>query len=202
MSYISFLFFTLLYHTECTKQCERLCVAPEKHNNNLLAHLSCTVNVALGTCTRPWVWVWVRVRVPTHGYGYGYGYEPTGMGTGTGTRPWVRVRVRVRHVSKSWVWVRVRVRDHGYGYGYGYGYAISHPGTGTGMGTGTGTTSLVISRLYCDIHTAATYDGLFKPMLKLIVQLGHNISLFLATGKSRWVHPKHACSQRWCSCFV
>ena len=37
--------------TACTKQYKKLCVAAEKHNNYLLAHLSCTVNVVLGTGT-------------------------------------------------------------------------------------------------------------------------------------------------------
>ena len=62
--------------------CKKLCVAPEKENNNLLAHFICTVNVTLGTGTRPWVWVRVPVRDHGYGYGYEYGYEPMGMGTG------------------------------------------------------------------------------------------------------------------------
>ena len=97
-----------------------MCVAPEKHNNYLLAHLSCTVKC-----------------------GFGYGYNLTmgmGMGTGTGTKP-----MGMGTGTSPWVWVRVRVRDHGYGYGYGsdmsashgygYGYGFETMGTGTGMGT-------------------------------------------------------------------
>ena len=74
----------LIFHTECTKQCKILRVAPEKHNNKPLAHLSCTLNVALGTGTRQCVVGTGRglVRVPTHGYGYGY--ETMCAGTGTG----------------------------------------------------------------------------------------------------------------------
>ena len=53
LSYFNFLFFTLPYPTACTKQCKKLCVVPEKHNNTLLANFICTVNVALGMGTRP-----------------------------------------------------------------------------------------------------------------------------------------------------
>ena len=57
-------------------------IAPEKQNNNLLAHFICSVNVALGTGTgsRPWVRVrvWVHTFIPGYGNnfvpGYGYGY--------------------------------------------------------------------------------------------------------------------------------
>ena len=118
--------FTLSFPTAYTKQCKKLCKAPEMHNNSFLAHFICSVNVSLGTSkctdtvTRPWLWVWVRVRA--HGCGYGYRYEtmgtgkgPTcqrvmGMGTGTGSRPWVRV------------WVHNVVPGCGYGYVCGYGY--------------------------------------------------------------------------------
>ena len=70
-------------YTNIRKQYKKLCVAPEKHKNYLLAHLSCTVNVVLGTGTT-WLWVWVWVRVRDHGYGYGYAISYPGTGTGMG----------------------------------------------------------------------------------------------------------------------
>ena len=87
--------------TACTKECKKLCVAPEKHNYNLLAHFICTVNVTLGMGLRPWVWV----RVRTHGFGYGYGYETMGMGTGPTFR--LVVSMDTGTGSSPWVWVRV-----------------------------------------------------------------------------------------------
>ena len=43
--------FSLSFTTQHEQNNKKLCVAPEKHNNYLLAHLSCTVNVVLGAGT-------------------------------------------------------------------------------------------------------------------------------------------------------
>ena len=48
--HISISNFSLSFTTQHVQNNKKLCgVAPEKHNNYLLAHLSCTVNVVLGT---------------------------------------------------------------------------------------------------------------------------------------------------------
>ena len=49
--HISISNFSLSFTTQHVQNNKKLCVAPEKHNNYLLAHLSCTVNMVLGTGT-------------------------------------------------------------------------------------------------------------------------------------------------------